>query len=71
MVNILYSPASQFVHLISALILHTIHTHTHSQVLLKMVVFRLKYFTHKFEVFDGIVVVISWTLDVASMYIRY
>ncbi len=38
-----------------------------SQVVLKMVAFRLKYFTHKFEVFDGIVVVISWTLDVASV----
>ena len=50
-----------------------IHTHTytrtHSQVLIKIIAFRLKYFTHKFEVFDGIVVVISWTLDVASMYV--
>jgi len=32
-----------------------------------MIAFRLKYFTHKFEVLDGAVVVISWILDVASM----
>ena len=32
-----------------------------------MVAFRLKYFTHKFEVFDGIVVVVSWILDLASL----
>ncbi len=38
-----------------------------SQVVLKMIAFRFKYFTHKFEVFDGIIVVISWTLDVASV----
>lgn len=37
------------------------------KILLKLVAFRLKYFTHKFEVFDGMVVVISWLLDVASM----
>lgn len=37
------------------------------EVALKLFAFRLKYFTHKFEVFDGIVVVISWTLDVASL----
>ena len=38
-----------------------------SQILLKIIAFRLKYFTHKFEVFDGTIVVISWILDVASM----
>ena len=27
----------------------------------------MKYFTHKFEVLDGIVVVISWVLDIASL----
>ena len=37
------------------------------QLLLKIIAFGLKYFTHKFEVFDGIVVVVSWVLDVASM----
>jgi len=37
------------------------------EVFLKWIAFRLKYFTHKFEVFDGIVVVISWILDIASL----
>ena len=39
------------------------------QIITKIIAFRLKYFTHKFEVFDGIVVVVSWVLDVASMYV--
>ena len=48
----------------------TVHIIIYSaQILIKIIAFRLKYFTHKFEVFDGIVVVISWTLDVASMYV--
>ena len=42
---------------------------TLSQIIVKIVAFRLKYFTHKFEVFDGIVVVVSWVLDIASMYV--
>ena len=37
------------------------------QIILKIIAFRLKYFTHKFEVFDGMVVVVSWVLDIASM----
>ena len=41
------------------------------QIIVKIVAFRLKYFTHKFEVFDGIVVVVSWVLDIASMYVAY
>ncbi len=46
-----------------------IHEHLYPlQILLKMVAFRLKYFTHKFEVFDGMIVCISWTLDIASMW---
>uniref|UniRef100_A0A1X7UV59 Voltage-gated hydrogen channel 1 n=1 Tax=Amphimedon queenslandica TaxID=400682 RepID=A0A1X7UV59_AMPQE len=36
------------------------------EIVLKLIAFRLKYFTHKFEVFDGIIVVISWILDIAS-----
>ena len=40
-----------------------------SQVLLKLIAFRLKYFTHKFEVFDGIVVMVSFALDIASLYV--
>ena len=39
------------------------------QVLLKLIAFRLKYFTHKFEVFDGIVVMVSFALDIASLYV--
>ena len=39
----------------------------HVQIILKIIAFRLKYFTHKFEVFDGMVVVVSWVLDIASM----
>ena len=42
-----------------------------SQLLLKIIAFGLKYFTHKFEVFDGIVVVVSWVLDVASMLVLH
>ena len=34
---------------------------------MKLIAFRMKYFTHKFEVLDGIVVVISWVLDIASL----
>ncbi len=37
------------------------------QIVVKLIAFRLKYFTHKFEVFDGMVVVISWILDIASL----
>ena len=37
------------------------------EVLLKLIAFRMKYFTHKFEVFDGAIVVISWILDIASL----
>ena len=37
------------------------------QIVLKIIAFRLKYFTHKFEVFDAIVVVVSWVLDIASL----
>ena len=40
------------------------------QIIVKIVAFRLKYFTNKFEVFDGIVVVVSWVLDIASMYVQ-
>lgn len=39
------------------------------KIVLKLVAFRFKYFTHKFEVFDGAIVVVSWILDVASMYV--
>lgn len=37
------------------------------EVIVKLIAFRMKYFTHKFEVLDGIVVVISWVLDIASL----
>lgn len=37
------------------------------EILLKLIAFRLKYFTHKFEVFDGIIVVVSFVLDIASL----
>lgn len=40
------------------------------QIGVKIIAFRLKYFTHKFEVFDGMVVVISWVLDIASLYVQ-
>jgi hypothetical protein len=43
------------------------HHITFPQILVKLIAFRLKYFTHKFEVFDGAVVIISYILDVASM----
>lgn len=39
-----------------------------SQIILKLIAFRLKYFTHKFEVFDGIIVTLSFVLDWASLY---
>ena len=37
------------------------------QIILKLIAFRLKYFTHKFEVFDGCVVILSYVLDWASL----
>ena len=37
------------------------------QVLLKVVAFRLKFFTHKFEVFDAIIVILSWMYDLSSL----
>jgi hypothetical protein len=37
------------------------------EILLKLIAFRLKFFTHKFEVFDATVVTISWILDVGSI----
>ena len=40
------------------------------QIVLKMIAFRLKHFLEKFEVFDAIIIVISWTIDVASLYVR-
>jgi hypothetical protein len=36
------------------------------ELVVKIIAFRMKFFTHKFEVFDAIVVTISWILDVAS-----
>ncbi|XP_065912732.1 voltage-gated hydrogen channel 1-like [Dysidea avara] len=38
------------------------------EILVKLIAFRLKFFTHKFEVFDAIVVVESFILDVASLH---
>ena len=29
----------------------------------------MKFFTHKFEVFDATVVLLSWILDIASLYV--
>lgn len=40
------------------------------QIILKLIAFRLKYFTHKFEVFDGTVVFLSYILDWASLYVH-
>ena len=37
------------------------------QIILKVIAFRLKYFSHKFEVFDVMIVVVSWILDIAAM----
>ena len=38
---------------------------------MKLIAFRLKYFTHKFEVFDGCIVVLSYALDLASLYVNH
>ena len=40
------------------------------QIILKLIAFRLKYFTHKFEVFDGTIVFLSYLLDLASLYVH-
>ena len=40
------------------------------QIILKLIAFRLKYFTHKFEVFDGTIVFLSYLLDLASLYVN-
>lgn len=37
------------------------------QISMKIFAFRLKFFTHKFDVFDGVVVVLSWMIDLASL----
>jgi hypothetical protein len=37
------------------------------EIVLKLITFRLKYFTHRFEVFDGIIVFLSYILDWASL----
>jgi tetrahydromethanopterin S-methyltransferase subunit F len=37
------------------------------EIILKLIAFRLKYFTHKFEVFDGTIVFLSYLLDLASL----
>lgn len=37
------------------------------EVVFKLAVFRLKYFTDKYEVFDGIIILVSWILDIASL----
>lgn len=37
------------------------------EFLLKLIAFRLKFFTHKFEVFDACVVFLSFVLDIASL----
>ena len=54
---------AEVLHIMSILILSTFLV----EIAIKLIAFRMKYFTHKFEVFDGMVVVISWTLDVASI----
>lgn len=38
------------------------------EIIVKLVAFRLKFFTHKFEVFDAIVVLESFILDIASLH---
>ncbi|XP_065912733.1 voltage-gated hydrogen channel 1-like [Dysidea avara] len=37
------------------------------EIIVKLIAFRLKFFTHKFEVFDAIIVVESFILDIASL----
>ena len=36
------------------------------QIFMKMVAFGMPFFTHKFEVFDATIVLLSWILDIAS-----
>ena len=36
------------------------------QMIMKLIAFGMPFFTHKFEVFDATVVLLSWILDVAS-----
>lgn len=36
------------------------------QIIMKIIAFGMPFFTHKFEVFDATVVLLSWILDVAS-----
>lgn len=38
------------------------------ELTLKLFAYRLEFFKHKFEVFDGIVVVVSFVLDIAYIY---
>ena len=33
----------------------------------KLFTFRLEFFQHKFEVFDGVIVIVSFTLDLVSI----